>query len=71
MIGAEQASRFGGESSGIFDRLGFVENAVVEPQILELQRIAPQGAICRQDNIISIEVIFRFQPRIAGVIEYA
>src|SRR5262244_922483 len=71
MISAEQARSFRGESSGIFDRLGFVENTVVEAQILELQGIAPQGAVGCQHDIVAIEVISRFQPRAAGVIKHA
>src|SRR4029434_5357615 len=71
MISAEQTSGFSGESPGILDRLGFVENAVVEPQIFELQRIAPQRTVRRQHNVIAIEVVSRLQPRTACVLEHA
>src|SRR4029450_5216425 len=71
MISAEQTSGFGGESPGVFNRLGFVENAVVEPQIFELQRIAPQRTVRRQHDVIAIEVVSRLPPRTACVIEHA
>src|SRR4030095_7655573 len=71
IISAEQTSGFGGESPGILDRLGFVENAVVKTQIFELECITPQRTVRRKHDIIAIEVISWFQPRTACVIEHA
>src|SRR4029434_5281423 len=66
IISAEQTSGFGVESPGILNRLSFVENAVVETQILELQRIASQRAVCRQHDVVLVEMIAGFDAPSSG-----
>src|ERR1700739_1233301 len=52
MIAAQQANGFGRLRARVLNRLGLIENHVVEDQILEPQRVAAQGSIGGQDKVI-------------------
>src|SRR5712692_5803656 len=71
MISAQQTDRLGRKRAGVLDRLGFVENAVVEAEIFELQCIAPQRAVSRNHHVILVEMLPGFEACYSGVVKYS
>ena len=54
---------------GIFDRLGFVEDDVVEFDVFEKGGVAAEGAVGGDDQIIVGEMVGGFEAIDAGVVE--
>ena len=62
VVGMDEPSSLRRERAGVLDRLRFVENAVIEPHVLEVQRVARQCPVRRNDEIVVAEVRSRMAP---------
>src|ERR1700693_431760 len=55
MRGGEEPLRLGRLRAGVLDRLGLVENRVIELDVLEDEDVAAQRAVGRQDDGVGAE----------------
>src|ERR1700683_4976225 len=71
VIGAEKAGGLGGFAAGVFDRLGFIENHVIESDVAPLGDVVAERAVGGEDQIEILEMIGGFEAVGGGVIEDA
>ncbi len=71
MAAFDEADGFGGFALGVFDGLGFVEDDVVEIDILEEGGVAAEGAVGGDDQVVVGEMIGGLEAVDAGVVEDA
>jgi hypothetical protein len=67
--GVEEADGFGGFGGGVFDGLGFVEDGVVEGEVLEEDDVAEEGAVGGEDEVVVSEGGSVAGTRGGGVVE--
>jgi len=71
MVAFDEADGFGGFGGGVFDGLGFVEDDVIELDILEELDIPAEGAVGGDDDVVIHEGLAMAGAFDAGVVEEA
>jgi len=69
VVGGEEAGGFGGFAGGVFDGLGFVEDGVVEVDVLDIGGIVAEGPLLGADYIVVGEVVRGFGAGVMGVVD--
>ena len=69
MLAAQQPRGLGPGGCGVLDGLRLVEDRVLELDVLQLQRIAPQRSVGREHEVVPVEPVDR--PRAAAEVEDA
>ena len=71
VVGAEKPRGLGGFAGGVFDRLGFVENHVIEADVAPLDDVVAEGAVGGEDQVEILKMIGGLEAIGGGVIEDA
>src|ERR1051325_5984752 len=69
IIRLQETRGLGRQRAGILDGLSFIENAVIENLVFEVQGVSSQRAVGREHEIVVFEVIAGFEPKGAGMVE--
>ena len=71
LLGRQQPTGLGRLRVGVFDGLRFVQNAIVEFNVLEMTDVAPQRAIRGHDQVVIGELLALFCAAKPGVVQHS
>jgi hypothetical protein len=71
LFGLDKSGGFGGRGLGVFDGLGFVEDAAIKRVIFEESDVPPQSAVGGDDEVVVAEVVGALDAVVTGMVENA